>query len=254
MSNTSERRVRFEHYLRTGQLRLLGDVEVKFNPFHDPSNGRFTFAPGGPKERSGTRRSGRDGDGEALPSLRKVDLTQEDYIAQSEQLWASVEGRADKGFRSNRDTRVAAKRVQQLPEISMVDVEAPTDMRSFVTGVAGATAKARLAGDQRYEKTLTLARRSDGKLSVASIGVAGPQGGSVQGIDARTIAIVHVHYAGLDQRPFTGDNSAVKFRGLPSFIISAETGEVWEVGRRGGRYVQRIVRRDGTATGWQKFR
>ena len=51
---SSEHRA-FRHYLRTGQ-RLsdehFGDeteVQLKFNPYHDPSNGQFTFAPGGPR-------------------------------------------------------------------------------------------------------------------------------------------------------------------------------------------------------------
>jgi hypothetical protein len=41
----------FEHYLRTGfvldeaESSLL--FERKFNPYHDPNNGRFTFGPGG---------------------------------------------------------------------------------------------------------------------------------------------------------------------------------------------------------------
>ena len=46
-------RAAFAHYLRTG--RWLPDemfapdneVELKFNPYHDPRNGQFTFAPGG---------------------------------------------------------------------------------------------------------------------------------------------------------------------------------------------------------------
>lgn len=36
----------FELYLRTG-LRARPGVELKFNPWHDPLDGRFTFAPGG---------------------------------------------------------------------------------------------------------------------------------------------------------------------------------------------------------------
>lgn len=48
---SSERRA-FEHFLRTGR-RLVpppaAAPECKFNPYHDPRNGRFTFAPGGPK-------------------------------------------------------------------------------------------------------------------------------------------------------------------------------------------------------------
>lgn len=46
----------FAHYLRTGQrlpesafARADVRAEVKFNPYHDPRDGRFTFAPGGPR-------------------------------------------------------------------------------------------------------------------------------------------------------------------------------------------------------------
>jgi hypothetical protein len=44
----SAERLAFEHYLRTGRRIETGAVERKFNPYHDPRNGRFTFAPGGP--------------------------------------------------------------------------------------------------------------------------------------------------------------------------------------------------------------
>lgn len=44
----------FAHYLRTGQhlpesafAPARARTEVKFNPYHDPRDGRFTFAPGG---------------------------------------------------------------------------------------------------------------------------------------------------------------------------------------------------------------
>jgi hypothetical protein len=45
----SAERLTFEHYLRTGQRIEPDAVERKFNPYHDPRNGRFTFAPGGPR-------------------------------------------------------------------------------------------------------------------------------------------------------------------------------------------------------------
>lgn len=46
----SAERWAFEHYLRTGRRMSAADVlEQKFNPYHDPRNGRFTFAPGGPR-------------------------------------------------------------------------------------------------------------------------------------------------------------------------------------------------------------
>lgn len=46
-----ERRHAFAIWIRTGRLPTVSDdgVERKFNPYHDPRNGRFTFAPGGPQ-------------------------------------------------------------------------------------------------------------------------------------------------------------------------------------------------------------
>jgi hypothetical protein len=51
----SAKRLAFEHYLRTGRrvsAAWLEEVERKFNPYHDPRDGRFTFAPGGPRSLS----------------------------------------------------------------------------------------------------------------------------------------------------------------------------------------------------------
>lgn len=45
----SAERLAFEFFLRTGRRLVRADVpERKFNPYHDPRNGQFTFAPGGP--------------------------------------------------------------------------------------------------------------------------------------------------------------------------------------------------------------
>ncbi|WP_250890855.1 hypothetical protein [Sphingobium nicotianae] len=53
VARKSGKRLQFEHYLRTGQhldLQMLPiATERKFNPYHDPRDGRFTFAPGGPR-------------------------------------------------------------------------------------------------------------------------------------------------------------------------------------------------------------
>jgi hypothetical protein len=51
-SSASAQRRTFSHWLRTGRLprpRAADGRELKFNPYHDPDNGRFTFAPGGPR-------------------------------------------------------------------------------------------------------------------------------------------------------------------------------------------------------------
>lgn len=45
-----EQRRAFGRWLRTGHrptVRLADGTELKFNPYHDPRNGQFTFAPGG---------------------------------------------------------------------------------------------------------------------------------------------------------------------------------------------------------------
>ena len=52
---SAERRA-FELYLRTGRYLLESknqdELEHKFSPYHDPENGQFTFAPGGPRSLS----------------------------------------------------------------------------------------------------------------------------------------------------------------------------------------------------------
>ncbi len=50
-----DRRRAFSHWLRTGfwpTVRTPDGIELKFNPYHDPRNGQFTFAPGGPRSLS----------------------------------------------------------------------------------------------------------------------------------------------------------------------------------------------------------
>jgi hypothetical protein len=55
----SAERLAFEIYLRTGRRIVRPDVpERKFNPYHDPRNGQFTFAPGGARSVGGPRVSG----------------------------------------------------------------------------------------------------------------------------------------------------------------------------------------------------
>lgn len=54
----------FEVYLRTRQVRVEGKLEVKFNPWHDPAVGRFTFRNSGTRFGTGSesnfaRRPGR---------------------------------------------------------------------------------------------------------------------------------------------------------------------------------------------------
>lgn len=55
----SAERIAFNIYLRTGRYPCIlpqdltsRSIEHKFNPYHDPRDGRFTFAPGGPRSLS----------------------------------------------------------------------------------------------------------------------------------------------------------------------------------------------------------
>ena len=54
----------YTHWLRSGRwVRSYGfdGRELKFNPYHDPRNGQFTFAPGGPRSLSHIVISAREG-------------------------------------------------------------------------------------------------------------------------------------------------------------------------------------------------
>ncbi|HSX56760.1 MAG TPA: hypothetical protein VLG14_15750 [Sphingomonas sp.] len=53
--SAQDRRRAFSHWMRTGIWSGGPDasgIEHKFNPYHDPRNGQFTFAPGGPRSLS----------------------------------------------------------------------------------------------------------------------------------------------------------------------------------------------------------
>jgi hypothetical protein len=71
----------FAQYLRTGRIVIRPPVEVKFNPYHDPRDGRFTFAPGGgtlpPPRNAASSFRPRDAvvqSGDATPRLRQANF------------------------------------------------------------------------------------------------------------------------------------------------------------------------------------
>ena len=61
----------FSIYLRTGQRVAIPPIELKFNPYHDPRNGRFTFAPGGSVGNAAPYRTTRAKPGKAPPKPMK---------------------------------------------------------------------------------------------------------------------------------------------------------------------------------------
>jgi hypothetical protein len=70
----------FSTWMRTGRwprVEAAQGVEVKFNPWHDPRNGRFTFGPGGPQSQD---RKQQDPIGNLLkedPSLKPITTIEE---------------------------------------------------------------------------------------------------------------------------------------------------------------------------------
>ena len=73
MDDTSQdQRRAYSFWLRTGLrpvARLPDGIELKFNPYHDPRNGRFTFAPGGPTMSGGYVRRLAAKPGKSVPPL-----------------------------------------------------------------------------------------------------------------------------------------------------------------------------------------
>ena len=65
MTKSDQRRA-FAMWLRTGRITFADHVELKFNPWHDPENGRFTFAGAGHSSERGVG-TARQGPGRAVP-------------------------------------------------------------------------------------------------------------------------------------------------------------------------------------------
>jgi len=78
MINVSdEKRYAFTVRLRTGRLppaHRADGLEFKFNPYHDPRDGRFTFAPGGPRTQVelGSGYAGSQSRSVRLPQIREA--------------------------------------------------------------------------------------------------------------------------------------------------------------------------------------
>lgn len=75
----------FSHWLRTGRLPAVsntGGIELKFNPWHDPDDGRFTFAGSGRHHGAGGgQAAGRPGASRAsLGTRRARRITKIEYV------------------------------------------------------------------------------------------------------------------------------------------------------------------------------
>jgi hypothetical protein len=119
-----------------------------------------------------------------------------------------------------------------------------------LNGAARATVRARIP--VKGEKYLALALNTDRQVIATKVGILTGQGGNITSFINGAGAIAHVHYKGLIQKPCCGDHSAVKFRGISSFVIGQRGRKVWEVGRTGGNYQYRSVH--GSSPGrWRDY-
>ncbi len=173
--------------------------------------------------------------------LGQEGMTAEEYLAAVENgLWE--EAPVIEGFANNSEVNAAAGRVNSASSSSSGDVVADPRYIAVMKTISRATARASLAkGVGDAEKFLALSLDSSGNAVVSRIGILTGQGGNISSFISGAGAIAHVHYKGLLQPPVGGDHSAVKFRGISSFVIGYRGRRVWEVGRIGGDYKTRSI-------------
>ena len=135
------------------------------------------------------------------------------------------------------------------------DLSAPPDVSEFVTAIALETAKAEIGGrDQDYEKFITFGRDAKGEVVVTGVAVLNHQGGEIARlISGGAIAAAHVHWSRLRQVPMGGDDSIARFNNLPSFVITGDGRQVFEIGRTKGVISIRSVRSGGEPGPWEAF-
>jgi hypothetical protein len=182
-----------------------------------------------------------------------LNLNREEYLqAVRDGLWKSVV--PENGISSNEEVRSVASSVNAKKAASGGDVSSEQSYIDFLKATSRATTKAKLNlpdGSQRGEKFLVLGTNSNDEVVVIRVGVLTGQGGSISVAGAGAVA--HVHYRGLIQRPDGADHSAVKFKGIPSFVIGQTGRRIWEVGRQNNIYVYRSVH--GSEPGsWKEFK
>lgn len=242
-------------------------IDALFSPTMGNGGGGTSLSPASLQDALVTSEAIRSGAGSPVtgvagqgrPStLGGLSLTKDAYLsAVKDGLWGQVQGNpnAATGFSNNSQVNAAAAKVQALPSVSGGDLQGPSDLSAFVQGIGPATANARIGGrDQNYEKFLTFGRDSDGQVIVTGISLVGPQGGNISGLlTPDVISVAHVHYQGLNQPPNSGDNSILKFRNLPSYVIGDTGRNVWEIGRVSDTISIRSVGPNNTFGAWEKY-
>lgn len=185
-------------------------------------------------------------------TVEQKGMNAEEYLAAVENgLWENAP--VIEGFANNSEVNAAASRVNSASSSTSGNVVADPRYIAFMKTISRATARASLAkGIGDAEKFLALSMDASGNVVVTRVGVLTGQGGSISSFISGAGAVAHVHYRGLVQPPVGGDHSAVKFRGISSFVIGHRGRNIWEVGRIDGAYQTRSV--NGSSPGrWRNY-
>ncbi|MDB5430644.1 MAG: hypothetical protein JWP35_1760 [Caulobacter sp.] len=125
----------------------------------------------------------------------------------------------------------------------------PQDVYEMVKAVGPPTAQAKMRGDQRFEKTLTMGRGSDGQLAITSMQALGPD--QKPALPAGTVAVLYAHYQGQCAAPNGADDFPAS-QGVATFVISSSGASIWEIAAVNGVTSIRLVK-DGGFGPWEAF-
>jgi hypothetical protein len=192
-----------------------------------------------------------------------LNMTADEYLeAVKNGLWKTAKV-VPNGVKNNNEVKQSIADTNVRQPSTAGDVTADKGLIEFVSKIAKATAGAKIATDGQGvaigEKFLSIGKNSDGQYIVQRIGILGPNGGDVASFLAGAVAMLHVHYTGIQMTPSGGDHSPVKFKGISSFVLTdyiknrePTCCNVYEVGRVNNDYVYRN-HRGGTPSKWSQL-
>ena len=173
-----------------------------------------------------------------------LNLTLSEYKkAVSNSLWKKA--KVFEGYKNNKEANKTKEEANSNP---VSPDEGKFRYISFMKDINKVTirAKTRVKG----EKFISLAFNDDGEVVITNVAILTGQGGDVTSFAKDAGAIAHFHYEGLGQEPYGADHTAVKYKGIPSFVVGEKTRRIWEIGQQGVDFYKRRIDEDKTGE-WQ---
>ncbi len=171
----------FSHWLRTGRVPpAIGPdgLELKFNPWHDPANGQFTFAGSGQPGAGGKQRSGAGNIGHAPKRLAPAAKAKTATLRRRTKAAAEFVGGVGEGLHDVAKDTVAGIR-------STLTTNPVTTLRETTQGVAAMIDGALAAEDTPARVQIARAGHAIANASARDLGHAT---GTVVGNGALTVA------------------------------------------------------------------